>query len=120
MSTDVNPVLVDFKPVQVSKPVSQRFALELSAFGLARGYCKVHGIESKEGKRQALADMRSRFAKYAVSSEQIRQRQLVFFPKVTDIRISDGDVVLAEPRHEHLRLFAGPDDTKGADPPPQL
>ena len=115
MSTDVNPVLVDFKPVQVTKPVSQRFALELSAFGLARGYCKVHGIESKDGKRQALADMRSRFAKYAVSSEQIRQRQLVFFPKVTDIRISDGDVVLAEPRHEHLRLFAGPDDTKGAD-----
>jgi len=115
MNADINPMLVDFKPVQVSKPVSQRFALELSAFGLARGYCKVHGIESKDGRRQALANMRSRFEKYAVSSEQIRQRQLVFFPKITDIRISDGDVVLAEPRHEHLRLFSGPDDTKGAD-----
>lgn len=115
MNTHFNPVLVDFNPQQVSKAVSQRFALEISAFGLARGYCKAHGIESKEGKRQALANMRSKFDKYAVSSDQIRQRQLVFFPNLTDIRISDGEVTLAEPKHEYLRLFSGPEDTRGAD-----
>ena len=115
MNTAFNPVLVDFRPAQVAKPVGQRIALEISAYGLARGYCKVNGIESKEGTRKALQDMRGKFAKYAVSSDQISKRQLVLFPRLRDVRFSDGELVLAEPEHKHLRLYADSKDTKGSD-----
>jgi alkylresorcinol/alkylpyrone synthase len=115
MNTYANPILVNFTPAQVAKPVPQRLALEVSAYGMARGYCKLHGIDSKEGKRRALAEMQSKFNKYAVSAEQIRRRQLVFFPQLKDIRIAGGELVLAEPDYAPLRIFAGPDDTKGAD-----
>jgi predicted naringenin-chalcone synthase len=59
--------------------------------------------------------MKDKFSRYAVSPDQIKRRQLVFFPRLRDIRISDGEVVLAEPQHEHLKLFADAKDTKGAD-----
>jgi alkylresorcinol/alkylpyrone synthase len=115
MDHQANPVLVDFRPVRLAKPVPQRLALELSAYGMARGYCKQHGIESKDGKRQALNEMQARFEKYAVSADQIKRRQLVFFPQLRDIRIAAGEVFLAEPAHPHLRIYDGPEDTKGAD-----
>ena len=115
MSNNVNPVLVDFKPIQITKPVGQRISLEISAYGLARGYCKTHNIQSKEGIRQALHDMREKFAKYAMSADQINRRQLVFFPRLRDLRFSDGEVVVAEPEQKHLRLYADSHDTKGAD-----
>ena len=115
MDNYANPVLVNFAPAQVAKRVPQRLALEVSAYGMARGYCRQHGIDTKEGKRQALNEIQGRFDKYAVSSDQIKRRQLVFFPQLKDIRISGGELVLAEPQHEHLRIFSGPDDTKGAD-----
>jgi len=113
LNTAINPVLVDFRPVQIAKPVGQRIALEISAYGLARGYCKANGIESKDGMRQALREMRDKFEKYAVSSDQIHRRQLVLFPRLTDIRFSGGELILAEPKHEHLRLYADSNDTKG-------
>jgi alkylresorcinol/alkylpyrone synthase len=115
MNTHTNPVLVNFAPARVSKPVSQKLALQISAYGMARGFCRQHGIESRDGKRQALADMQAKFDKYAVSSQQIAQRQLVFFPHLRDIRIADGELVLSEPKQEHLRIFSGPEDVKGAD-----
>ena len=115
MNTNANPVLVNFEPAQVSKPVAQRLALQISVYGMARGYCKQHGIESREGKRQALAEIQAQFDKYAVSARHIAQRQLVFFPHLKDIRISGGELVLTPPKHEHLQIFSGPDDTKGAD-----
>ena len=115
MSTTLNPVLVDFRPARIAKPVGQRIALEISAYGLARGYCKSHNIQSKEGMRGALHEMRAKFAKYAVSADQINRRQLVLFPRLRDIRFSDGELVLAEPEHKHLRLYADSNDTKGAD-----
>jgi predicted naringenin-chalcone synthase len=109
------PVLVNFAPAQVAKQVPQRLSLEVSAYGMARGYCKLHGIDTKEGKRQVLNEVQAKFDKYAVSADQIKRRQLVFFPQLKDIRISGGEIVLAEPLHEHLRIFSGPDDIKGAD-----
>jgi alkylresorcinol/alkylpyrone synthase len=115
MNTNANPVLVRFAPAQVAKPVAQRLALQISVYGMARGYCRQHGIDSRDGKRQALAEIQAQFDKYAVSAQHIAQRQLVFFPHLKDIRISGGELVLSEPKHEHLRIFAGPDDTKGAD-----
>jgi alkylresorcinol/alkylpyrone synthase len=115
MNSSVNPVLVDFKPARVSKPVAQRIAVEISTYGLAKGYCMVNGIQSKEGMRQALQEMKAKFEKYAVSSDQIKRRQLVFFPRLRDLRISDGEVVLAPSVHTHLRLFSDPNDTRGTD-----
>lgn len=115
MNKYANPILVNFAPAQVAKPVPQRLALEVSAYGMARGYCKANGIVSRDGKRQALAEIQSKFAKYAVSPDQIKRRQLVFFPQMKDIRISGGELVLAEAEARHLRIFSGPEDTKGAD-----
>jgi alkylresorcinol/alkylpyrone synthase len=110
-----SPVLVDFKPAQVMKPVSQKIALQISAYALARGYCKQNGIASTEGMLRVLQDMRGKFDKYAVSAAHIKKRQLVFFPRLRDIRIANGELVLGKPEHEHLRLFADQNDTKGAD-----
>jgi predicted naringenin-chalcone synthase len=115
MNTYANPILVNFKPASVAKPVPQRFALQISVYGMARGYCKLHGIDTREGRRQVLAEIQSKFDKYAVSASQILQRQLVFFPHLKDIRISGGELVLSEPKQEHLRIFSGPEDIKGAD-----
>jgi predicted naringenin-chalcone synthase len=115
MDNYANPVLVNFTPVKVATPVSQRLALEVSAYGMARSYCKLHGITTRQGKQQAVADIRRKFEEHAVPPAVIRQRQLVFFPKAADIRILDGDMVLADPEHAHLRIFTGPDDTKGVD-----
>ncbi|RJG09588.1 3-oxoacyl-[acyl-carrier-protein] synthase III C-terminal domain-containing protein [Massilia cavernae] len=115
MSTYNNPVLVNFTPAQVAKPVAQGLALKVSAYGLARGYCKQYGIDNKEARSDVLAEIQRRFDKYAVSAGQIRQRQLVFFPRLRDIRIADGELVLAEPKQEHLRMFASAEDTKGSD-----
>jgi alkylresorcinol/alkylpyrone synthase len=115
MTTFANPVLVNFEPAQVSKPVSQRIALQVSAYGMARGYCKSHGIKDAEGRHKVLADVQARFDKYAVSAEQIKRRQLVYFPQIKDLRFSDGELILAEPEQEHLRIFTGPDDIKGVD-----
>jgi predicted naringenin-chalcone synthase len=115
MDNYANPVLVNFAPAQVAKRVPQRLTLEVSAYGMARGYCKLHGIDTKEGRRQALNEIQAKFEKYAVSADQIKRRQLVFFPQLKDIRISAGELILAEPEHEHLRIFSGADDTRGAD-----
>lgn len=115
MNAHANPVLVNFAPARVAAPVSQKFALQISAYGMARGYCKQRGIDSVEGRRHALAEIQAKFDKYAVSTQQISQRQLVFFPHLRDIRIHDGELVLAEPKQAHLRIFSGPDDILGAD-----
>ena len=118
MSTFNKPVLVDFWPAKISKPVPQRIALEVSAYGIARGYCRSNDIQSKEGIRHAVHEVKEKFAKYAVSPDQIRRRQLVFFPRLRDIRFADGELVLSEPAPEfkHLRMYsADPKDLKGAD-----
>jgi predicted naringenin-chalcone synthase len=115
MDNYANPILVNFTPAKVAKPLTQRVALEVTAYGMARSYCKLHGVAAREDKQRVVAEVKKKFEKYAVPPELIRQRQLVFFPPLTDIRITDGDVVLAEPEHGHLRIFTGPEDTKGVD-----
>ncbi|MGK5023358.1 3-oxoacyl-[acyl-carrier-protein] synthase III C-terminal domain-containing protein [Janthinobacterium sp. RB2R34] len=109
------PVLFDFKPVQVVKPVGQRIALEISAFGLAKGHCKVHQLENKQDMRIVLDHMREKIARYAVSTDQINRRQLVLFPRVRDVRFTGGELIVQEPEHAHLRMFVDADDTKGID-----
>jgi predicted naringenin-chalcone synthase len=108
-------VLGDFVPVQFSKPVPQRISLELSAFAFAKAHCLNNAIEDKEGFRRVYHEVKERFEKYALSSSHIKRRQLVFFPRLTDIRIVDGEFVLAEPKREYLRLFKDKNDPRGLD-----
>lgn len=115
MSNCFSPVLADFTPVQVSKPVPQRITLELSAFGFAKAHCNNNGIIDKEGFRKVHKSIKEKFDKYAVSPSQIKKRQLVFFPRVSDIRFADGEFTLAPPKLEYLRLRKDKEDWKGHD-----
>ncbi|HYN39614.1 MAG TPA: hypothetical protein VES39_10210, partial [Rhodospirillales bacterium] len=115
MTNYFSPVLADFTPVQVSKPVPQRLTLELSAFGIAKAHCKNNGITDKEGFRHVHSWVKQKFEKYALSPSQIRHRQLVFFPRLGDIRFSDGEFNLAPPKLEYLRIRGDKDDWKGKD-----
>jgi alkylresorcinol/alkylpyrone synthase len=113
MANYFSPVLANFTPVQVAKPVPQRIALELSAFGFAKAHCKSNGITDKDGFRRVHSWVKEKFEKYALSPAQIKRRQLVFFPRVRDIRFSDGEFVVAPPKPEYLQLRKDKDDWKG-------
>lgn len=113
MTNYFSPVLTDFIPIQVSKPIPQRITLELSAFGFAKVYCNNNGLTDKEEFRRVYSEVRQKFDKYALSPSQIKRRQLVFFPHVTGIRFANGEFKLAQPKHEYLQLFK--DDFKGVD-----
>lgn len=115
MTNYFSPVLADFTPVQVSKPVPQRITLELTAFVFAKAYCKNNGIIDKAEFRQVLRWVKEKFEKYALSPSQIKRRQLVFFPRIGDIRFSDGGFTLAPPKHEYLQIRKDNEDWKGAD-----
>lgn len=113
MANSYNPVLANFTPVRVSKPIPQRITLELSAFGFAKARCRQLGITDKDGFRRVYGEVKEKFEKYALSPSHIKRRQLVFFPRITDICFTDGELTLARPKHEYLRLFD--DDLKGVD-----
>ncbi|MDD5581175.1 MAG: 3-oxoacyl-[acyl-carrier-protein] synthase III C-terminal domain-containing protein [Methylobacter sp.] len=115
MSGPMNAVLGDFTPIRISKPVPQRITLELAAYGFAKAYCKDNEINDSEGFRKAHKDVKEKFSKYALSPAQIKRRQLVFFPRLTDIRFINGHFDLAEPDHKHLQLVDLKGDLKGKD-----
>ncbi|SER06975.1 Predicted naringenin-chalcone synthase [Azotobacter beijerinckii] len=110
-------VLSSFMPVQMAKPVPQRITLELTAYAFAKAHCLSNDISDEEGFLEVYKTVKEKFDKYAVSPAQIKQRQLVYFPKLTDIRFGEGnfDVADPEPGEEHLRLFDIKNDPRGAD-----
>lgn len=108
-------VLGNFAPIEMSKPVPQGLTLELSAYAFAKIRCMIEHISDKEGFVQAHKEVREKFEKYALSPSQIKQRQLVFFPRIEDIRFVDGEFELAEPEHEYLQLFKDKTNPRGAD-----
>lgn len=108
-------VLGNFTPVQMTKPVPQRFTLELFAYGFARIYCASNGINDADGFIRVHKELKEKFDKYALSPEQIKQRQLVFFPRMEDIRLVDGQLDLTEAAHEHLQMFKDNHDPRGLD-----
>ncbi|GAB3374582.1 beta-ketoacyl-[acyl-carrier-protein] synthase family protein [Azotobacter armeniacus] len=114
MSNPNNAVLSDFTPVQLVKPVPQSFTLELSAYGFAQAYCLNNKITDKDGFRQVYMTMKEKFNKYALSAQQIKRRQLIFFPKVSDITVFDGEFKIAEPEQAYLRLHDTASDPRGA------
>jgi len=106
-------VLGNFTPVQMAKPVPQRIAVELSAYAFAKVHCESNNITGQEDFRRVYKEVRDKFDKYALSPAQIKRRQMVFFPRVEDIRFIDGQFELAEPEYEYLRLFRNKTDPDG-------
>lgn len=115
MSGIKSAVLTDFTPVQLVKPVAQRITLEISAWVFAKAYCLNNQITDKEGFRKVHKEVKQKFDKYALSPTHIKRRQLVFFPRLTDIRFSNGEFTVTEPEQDYLKLFKDLNDPKGVD-----
>jgi alkylresorcinol/alkylpyrone synthase len=115
MNSPMNAVLGDFTPIRISKPVPQRITLELTAYGFAKAYCQTNQINDNGGFRKAYQEVKEKFSKYALSPAQIKRRQLVFFPRLTEIRFINGQFDLAEPKDKYLQLIDANGDLKGKD-----
>jgi alkylresorcinol/alkylpyrone synthase len=107
--------LADFRPVEMAKPTPQRMTLEISAYAFAKVQCIINNINDKDGFKRAYRSVREKFDKYALSPTQIKRRQLVFFPRMEDIRFVEGEFQVAEPEHDYLQLFKNKSEPKGAD-----
>jgi len=115
MLNSFQPVLTDFRPVEMVSPTPQAVALELSAWGFAKAACRQQGITDKEGFQKIHQEIREKFDKYALSPSAIKQRQLVFFPRLKDIRFENGEFHVNEPEHEYLHLFDNYEDLNPKD-----
>lgn len=115
MSNCPQAVLANFVPVEMVKPIPQRVALEVSAWGFAKAYCQNNAITEIEGFRKIHKEVRGKFNNYALSPSVIKRRQLVFFPRLRDIRFSHGELTFTEPEQEHLQLYESYDNLKAKD-----
>ncbi|MFC0710469.1 type III polyketide synthase [Azorhizophilus paspali] len=117
MSSPHNAVLTGFTPVQLAKPVPQALTLELSAYAFTRAYCIKNGVglDDEAGFAKVYQSVKEKFDKYALSSTQIKRRQLIFFPKVSDIHFANGHVDIAAPEHAYLKLYDMATDPRGSD-----
>lgn len=104
-----------FRSVQMARPTPQRMTLEISAYAFARVQALVQGVDDKPGFREIYKRVREKFDKYALSPTQIKRRQLVFFPRMEDIRFENGEFSVAEPEHDYLQLFKDKSDPRGVD-----
>lgn len=118
MSNSNSAVIGGFTPVQLAKHVPQRLTLEVSAFAVAKAQCLMDRIEDEETLRQVYAAVKEKFDKYALSPAQIKQRQLIFFPKLTDLSFGENggfDIADPKPEEAHLRVYDIKHDPHGAD-----
>lgn len=106
--------LAKFKPVELAPPVAQRFTLEVSADAFFKAHCLLNNIEDKAARAAAKDMVRQKFDKYAVSTDHIKRRQLIFFPRREEISFHDGELSIANPNEAHLRLFDTEKDPHGA------
>lgn len=104
-----------FHSIQMAKPSPQRMTLEISAYAFARVQAVVQGVEGKQGFREIYKRVREKFDRYALSPAQIRKRQLVFFPRLEDIRFENGEFIVGPPEHDYLELFKDRAEPRGAD-----
>lgn len=104
-----------FRTIEMAKPSPQRVTLEISAYAFARVQAVVQGVEGKLEFREIYKRVREKFDRYALSPGQIRKRQLVFFPKVEDIRFENGEFIVAPAEHDYLELFKDKAEPRGAD-----
>ena len=112
-----NAVIGGFTPVQMAKHVPQRLTVELSAYGVAKAHCLSNGLKDEQSLRQVYQTVKEKFDKYALSPAHIKQRQLIFFPKLTDIHFGENgfDVADPEPEHAYLKLYDIKEDPNGAN-----
>ncbi len=97
--------LTNFVSVQVSEPTPQSVTLELTPYLAANAICSRSGVTDKGIFAQRLTEARQKFSSFGLPPSVIRARQLVFFPRLEDISLVDGEFIVAEPQHEHLQLF---------------
>ncbi|VVM07732.1 partial alkylresorcinol/alkylpyrone synthase, partial [Methylacidimicrobium cyclopophantes] len=109
------PVLTDFRSVEAVKPIPQMLSLEVSCWAFANAYCARERIVDPEAIREVRREVRARFSRYAVSPKLIRRRQLVFFPRLGDVRWTDAGLALSEPEEAHLRLLPDWQEPRGVD-----
>ncbi|MFA6205361.1 MAG: 3-oxoacyl-[acyl-carrier-protein] synthase III C-terminal domain-containing protein [Methylocystis sp.] len=107
--------LTNFVPVRMIEPVPQALTLELSAYGFAKSYCRSHGITDAESFGTIIHETRQKFEKFALSPSVIKRRQLVFFPRLSDISFSNGEFTVAEPEHDYLQLFDNYENLQAKD-----
>jgi len=107
--------LADFTPIQMASPTPQAVTLEISAWGFAKAFCRNQGITDKEAFQKVHQEVREKFDKYALSSSVIKRRQLVFFPRLTDIQFENGGFKLKEPEQDYLQLFDNYEDLNPKD-----
>ena len=115
MTSRYYAALGDFRSVELAKPSPQRVTLEVSTYAFARVQALVQGAEGKQSFREIYKRVREKFDRYALSAGQIKKRQLVFFPKLEDIRFENGEFDVAPPEHDYLELFRDRSDPKGVD-----
>ncbi len=104
-----------FRSVEMAKPSPQRMTLEISAYAFARVQALVQGVDDKQAFREIYKRVREKFDKYALSPAQIKKRQLVFFPRLEDIRFENGEFNVGAPEHEYLELFKDRSNPRGVD-----
>ena len=116
MQPSYNAVLTEFTPVQITKPVAQRFTLEISAYAFARAQCLLQKVDDAAGEQRIRAEVAEQFEKYAVSSDHIKRRQLIFFPRMGEIEFTpEGRLDVQPPEQPHLRPFDIDVDPNGAN-----
>jgi alkylresorcinol/alkylpyrone synthase len=108
-------VLTEFQPVRLANPIPQAVTLEVSAWGFAKAYCRNHGINDNEGFRKVHQEVREKFDNYGLSAAVIKQRQLVFFPRMQDIYFDNGEFKITEPEQEYLQVFDNYDSLRAKD-----
>lgn len=107
--------LTNFVPVKVSEPTPQSLTLELAPYLAANAICARAGVTDKEILAQRLTEARQKFSSFGLPPSVIRARQLVFFPRLDEISLVNGEFRLAEPRQQHLQLFDTYSDLKPKD-----
>lgn len=107
--------LGNFQLAEMAKPTPQRLSIEISAYAGARVQAFMGGVGDKEGFRQIYKTVRERFEKFSVPPSHVKRRQLVFFPRMEDIRFENGEFDIAEPAQGYLQLFKDRTDPRGAD-----
>jgi len=115
MRMSPNFVLADFNPTQLAAPMAQRFALEVSKYGFFRAYCIQNGIVDGAEVSKARDHVTDLFDKYAVSSDYIKRRQLVFFPRRDEIKFAGSQIEVADPAEPHLKMWDTEVDPDGPD-----
>jgi alkylresorcinol/alkylpyrone synthase len=108
-----SPILTGFTPIRLADPTPQSVSLEISAYAFAKSRYRKQEEDADFSK--IYKDVRDKFLTYALPQDVIKRRQLVFFPKLSDIKFDSGQFTLNEPEQEHLKLFDDYDNLNPKD-----